>query len=59
MPKSIQNKKEKIINQLIAEKLPNHSEEQKQLARQQLEEFIDLTSQIIINSQSRSTGLES
>ena len=48
MPKSIINKKDKIINQLISEKLPNYSVEQKQLARQQLEEFIDIASSIII-----------
>ena len=59
MPKSFNNKKEQIIIQLIEEKISNHSEEEKQLARQQLEEFLDLTSTIIINSQSRSTGLES
>jgi len=59
MPKSIQKKKEQIINQLILDKIPNHSEEQKQLARIQLEEFLDLASTIIINSQSRSADLES
>lgn len=59
MPKSTQYKKEQIINQLITEKLPVHSEKEKQLAREQLEEFLDLTSSIIINSQSRSPSLES
>lgn len=43
------NKEDELLNKIIKEKIPNSSVEEKELAREQLDDFIDICSRVVVD----------
>uniref|UniRef100_UPI0034DDF359 hypothetical protein n=1 Tax=Candidatus Thiodubiliella endoseptemdiera TaxID=2738886 RepID=UPI0034DDF359 len=43
------NKEDELLNKIIKEKIPNSSVEEKELAREQLGDFIDICSRVVVD----------